>query len=135
MKLVAPDLVRVPATMPTIWPLLDEAELLEHLFGHVDELVGVAEAVAEDGVGAPEQHGAVDDLLEGREGEDGWLGVVLGEQAGGGAGLGEDGDGGEVEVFGGVGHALADGLGDGEAGGAVDERRGWGRCGSGARSR
>ena len=42
MKLVAPDLVRVPATMPTIWPGVDEAALLEDLFGHADQLVGVA---------------------------------------------------------------------------------------------
>ena len=67
------------------------------------------------GIGAPEKHAAVDDLLEGGEGEDGWVGVVLGEEAGGGAGLGEDGDGGDVEVVGGVGHTLADGFGDGEA--------------------
>ena len=40
--------------------------------------------------------------------------MVLGEETGGGAGLGEDGDGGDVEVVGGVGHALADGFGDGE---------------------
>jgi len=38
---------------------------LEDLFGHVDELVGVAKARAEDGVGAPEKHAAIDDLLEG----------------------------------------------------------------------
>ena len=63
MKLVAPDLVRVPATMPTTWRGLDVAAGFEDLFGHVDELVGVAEALAEDGVGAPEEHGAVDDLL------------------------------------------------------------------------
>ena len=45
----------------------------------------------------------------------GGSGMVFGEQASCGAGLGEDGDGGEVEVVGGVGHTLADGLGDGEA--------------------
>ena len=105
--------------------LMDVALGFEDVFGHVDEFVGVVEALAEDGVGAPEKHAAVDDLLEGREGEDGWVGVVLGEQADGGAGLGEDGDGGDVEVVGGVGHALADGLGDGEADAGMMAERGW----------
>ncbi len=44
---------------------------------------------------------------------DRWVGVVLREQAGGAAGLGEDGDGGYVEIVSGMRHALADGLGDG----------------------
>src|SRR5882757_11046807 len=104
---------------------VDVALGFEDVFGHVDELVGVVETFAEDGVGAPEEHAAVDDLLEGREGEDGWVGVILRQKANGAAGLGEDGNGGYVEVVGGVGHALADGFGDGEANaGMVAERGG-----------
>jgi hypothetical protein len=95
--------------------LMDVALSFEDVFCHLDEFVGVVEAIAEDGVGAPEKHAAVDDVLEWREGEDGWVRVVLGEKAYGGAGLGEDGDGGYVKVVGGVGHALADGFGDGES--------------------
>ena len=72
---------------------------LEDVFRHFDELVGVAEPLAEDGVGAPEKHAAVDDLLEGGEREDGWVGVVLGEETDCGSGLGEDGDGGYIQII------------------------------------
>src|SRR5271168_3243417 len=67
---------------------MDVALSFEYIFSHLDELVGVVEALAEDRVGAPEKHAAVDDLLEGRESEDGWVRVVLREEADGGAGLG-----------------------------------------------
>ena len=96
----------------------DVAEIFEDLFGHADQFVGIAEAFAEDGIGTPEHHAAIDDVLEGRECEDGRLRVVLGEQSRGAAGLGKDGDGGDFEIFGGVSHTFADGLCDGEAGGA-----------------
>ena len=77
MKLVAPERVWVPATMPTTWRVVDVAPLFEDLFGHLDQLVGIPEAVAEDGVGTPEEHGAVDDFFKRAEREDGWLWPVF----------------------------------------------------------
>lgn len=45
--------------------LMDVTLRFENVFGHFNEFVGVAETLAEDGMGSPEEHAAVDDLLEG----------------------------------------------------------------------
>ena len=72
---MAPDLVRVSSRDDAYdLAFMDEMKLLEHLFGHVDELVCVAEALAEDWVNAPEEHAAADDVFEGGEDVDGWVG-------------------------------------------------------------
>ena len=90
------------------------AVLLEQALGAIDQGLGGVDLGAADGGGAPEQVEAIDGDLDGAEREDGRGGVVLGELAGGGSGLGEEGDAAQVEIVGGVGRGFADGLGDGE---------------------
>ena len=63
---------------------------------------------------APQQVEAIDGDFDGAEREDGHGGVVLGELARGRAGLGEERDGAQVQIVGGVGRGFADGLRDGE---------------------